>query len=457
MKKNFAYAVVACCALVMLASCKNEQSDSQSVNNVDVENISAVNLTVTKEDPILLKEVSQKTICVDEIELKQLDESFNGAIISANWLDDRIVVESFPKDKINFVELGVIDPEENSYKKISDIPFTASYKNNIEIISDRYYVTLNTCLTDNSSKGQVVIYDVEEGSVKIADEYDVHNIVQYVTAVGEDGFAYFYYEADTQDWVVKYYDLNSNETKEIFRHTNDNDILISPVALSYSYDDVILVLQSERDAELLRINIDNNSSRREKIDLNNFFGNDYFEIFDLEICNDYYFIQAEINDRYEYFSFRRNRNDFNVVLPAVYHLYEFDANVSENEMLFSGSSDLSGDKKRIYKVDVTGNTFESYSLYSTEDLDNIFMTQANDNRDLFILYRNNSDYSYQIADDFESYAKNVNTALFSYPYEQAQYAENNYSDEKAQEIKNACEETERNICNGDFRWKFIYG
>lgn len=460
MKKSLLAATLICFAFLLFTSCEKSTSDFQYSNTVNLDNISNINLTVTNDDFIPLKEVSQKSIFVDKVDKKQLDEVFEGTIISTYWVGEKIVVESFPKDKNGSVELGVFDPYDNNYEKITDMPFTASYKNNVQVISDRYYVTVNSCITESSSKGKIVIYDAENNTVRIADEYNVHNIVQYITAVDENGFSYFYYEGDTQDWVVKYYDLSKNESREIFRHTNFNDILISPVALSYSENNVVLALQSiENDVyntELIWINPDDNSYRKEEIDLYKFFDNKEFEIFDLLIENESYFIQAEIDNSYEYFMFKRNDNDFHVVLPAIFHLEEFEGSIDENEVLFNGT-DSSRDKKRVFDVDLTENTFETYSFNSTEAIDNMSFVKTNAKGDMFILYKETSGYSYQIVDNFKSYAEQGDTALFWYPSEQIKYAEENYSDKKALEIRNMCEETEREICNNDFRWKFIYG
>lgn len=154
--------------------------------------------------------------------------------------------------------------------------------------------------------------------------------------------------------------------------------------------------------------------------------------------------------------FKRNDNDFHVVLPAIFHLEEFEGSIDENEVLFNGT-DSSRDKKRVFDVDLTENTFETYSFNSTEAIDNMSFVKTNAKGDMFILYKETTGYSYQIVDNFKLYAEQGDTALFWYPSEQIKYAEENYSDKKALEIRNMCEETEREICNNDFRWKFIYG
>ncbi len=456
MKKSFLIITLICFVFAFFTSCENSVPD-QRTNTISLENISNVNLTVTNDDFIPLKEISQKHISVEK---KQIDETFKGTIISAYWVGEKIVIESFPEDKNDSVELGVFDPYSNNYEKITDMPFTASYKNNVQVISDRYYVTVNTYITENSSKCKVVIYDIENNTVRIADEFNVHNIVQYITAIGENGFSYFYYEGDTQDWVVKYYDFIDKESREIIPHSKFNDIPTAPVTLAYSENSVVLALQSIENSvyntELIWINLDDSSCRKEKIDLYKFFDNREFEIFDLLIENDYYFIQAEIDNSYEYFMFKRNDNDFHVVLPAIFHLEEFEGFIDRSKVLFNGT-DSSKNKKIVFDVDLTENTFETYSFYSTETIDNISLIKPNTKGDMFILYKEATGYFYQTINNFKLKAEQSNTALFLYPSEQIEYADENYSDKKALEIKRMCEETERNICNNDFRWKFIYG
>ena len=121
MKKSLLIITLACLNVALLTSCEKSSPDSQSVETVSADNISNINLTVTNDNFIPLKEVSQKSIFVDKVDKKQLDEAFKNTIISTYWVGEKIVVESFPKDKNGSVELGVFDPYDNNYEKITDI------------------------------------------------------------------------------------------------------------------------------------------------------------------------------------------------------------------------------------------------------------------------------------------------------------------------------------------------
>ena len=120
MKKALLIVTLICFAISLFTSCEKSTSDSQHSNIANLDNISTVNLTVTNDDFIPLKEISQKYIPVDA---EPLDEAFKNTIISTYWVGEKIVVESFPKDKNGFVELGVFDPYDNNYEKITDMSF----------------------------------------------------------------------------------------------------------------------------------------------------------------------------------------------------------------------------------------------------------------------------------------------------------------------------------------------
>lgn len=454
MKRNIMKKISLINILSLLISICLFSCQSSKLNN-DFDNNETIDITLTKKC-IQLKEKAQKNINLDNVDTQKIADEFNGNIISANWVGEKIVIESYPKDVKGCIELGLFDPYNNIYNKKSNITFTASYRNSILTISDRYYLSLNTYVEENDKLvGKVVLYDMYADEVRILDEYPIYNIVQYITAINEDEFAYFYYDGNTQEWVVKKYNLSSDESKEIFRHTNNTQNVTSPVALSSSSNKIVLVLQTidskEYDVELLWI--ENNSYKTERINLHIFFDGMEYMISNLSIKDSQYYFQVMVNDAYEYFIFNRDENEFNVVLPAVYHFNELCNLDTDIKMLFNGN-DSSKHQKSVYNVN--NSEFENYLLIKSTSLDDLYTVRCNENSDLFILYKESNMYSYQLVTNFESYARQGNSALFVSPQEQIEYAKEHYPEEKASKIQNECTELLKDICNGDFRWRYIY-
>ncbi len=89
MKKSLLIITLACLNVALLTSCEKSSPDSQSVETVSADNISNINLTVTNDNFIPLKEVSQKSIFVDKVDKKQLDEAFKNTIISTYWVGEK--------------------------------------------------------------------------------------------------------------------------------------------------------------------------------------------------------------------------------------------------------------------------------------------------------------------------------------------------------------------------------
>lgn len=463
MKRLIIISVIACLSCTLFVSCdkisEKKNSDSTNTKKFDISTSDYINLSLKNDTFIPLKETVQKHIYFDEISAYKLDKSIDEQIISSYWVDDKIIIESFNENDTDCIELGVLDPYNNNYSKKMDIPFTAAYKNNVEIISDRYYITAHSYQENDSLIGKIILYDIESGKLSTIDEFSTYNIVQYLCVVGKSGIAYLYYEAETADWIVKYYDLIKGESREVFRHSNNNDILMSPVSLGYDEGNIILAVQLINEepnvTKFVSIDFEADSYTVEDTDLYNFFGENKFEITDLHINDDIYYIQANVNDSYEYYLFDRSENELCVILPAVFHLKEIIGGSGDDIVSFWGTNSSSS-QKHIFNIDTENNTIENYSVFDSTSEMIINTVGVNNKGDLFVLCGDNvSGFYYYIINDYKLQAKQKDTALFMYPEDQIKLAEKNYP-EKLDEIKKMQNESLHTICENDFRWKYAY-
>lgn len=199
-------------------------------NGLSGENVSNVNLrddTVTE-----MKHKNAYAISLDNYELKDVTSSVRGTINSVSWLGDRMILDIYPDDASDCIETGIFDPYANTYEKIGREEFSAAYGSYSCVVQDRYYAMVTTAENGSAFRGKLLIYDGKTNKLNTADEYGTYNIVQYITPVGENGLAYFYYEDGSQDWVIKYYDLEKNTSKEVFRKSNSDSGQASPVAIA---------------------------------------------------------------------------------------------------------------------------------------------------------------------------------------------------------------------------------
>lgn len=438
-------AVLLSFSMITTVSCDKNRGSSKKTP-IENESSPADNditpLTVSNNSSIELKHEDALVINLDSYELNEFDLPFDGTIASIKCAEDKIITCIYPDDENGCLETGVFDPYSGTYEKIERLPFSAAYGSYMKVISDRYFVMIYSCESSDRLSGRVMVYDMETGKSDIIDEYDIHNIVQYVTKAGENGIAYYYYEAETQDWILKYYDMNTGEAKEIFRQKNSGEKQVSPMALTDDGDNIVLVTQYIEDEVyhtcLTWISYDGNIFKTEETGLQNFFGDTAYEITDFVINDSNYFIKVRIDEKEEYFFLSRDKNELSVKIPAICRLNkmldEFPADSSS--ILFQQNEYILGD---LINVDLKNNTFRSYMLnYRTmSDGSNIIApdyVKINNSGDMLLFYVSDQKIEYQIIKDYASINKKQRDyTLYEPP-------------------------VDKNIMiDNDFRWKFLYG
>ena len=423
----------------------------------DVKQLKLKNDTYTE-----LKHNSTSIIKLEEFDLQAADIPTKGTISAISCVNDELLVEIYPDDESNCVEIGAFDPYNNAYKKIKRMPFSAAYGEYSCVLGDRYFIMASCNEVDGEMNGSIIMYDVQTGSFDTIDEFKTYNIVEFLTPVGKNAIAYFFYEAQTQDWVVKYYDIEKNNSKEIFRHTNLNDIQISPMSITSDGKDIALVIQFiENDVyhtQLAWISPKGDWYKTEEIDLYNFFNGNY-EITDLKINNNNYYLKAIINGDEEYFILNKDSDSFHLTLPAICHLNRISNSIAdESNLTFLQNMPVLGD---LVSINLNNSSFDTYD-FSQEILENNTIAHAkiSKNGDLFVFYSSdNSEYKLQVIPDYKALADtSFNPGFYVSPRQQyEEYVNSEYATpEGIEELKKTTEETEKQMCQNDFRWNFVF-
>lgn len=470
-KLSSAFALMSLLCLLCTVSCNDKSRKKSSSSSIESNlgnyseqaenNITELNL---RSDYFTeLKHSNQKVIELNEYELKSLDSSLNGTLVSVTCVKDKIITCSYPADEQNCIETGIFDPYNNTYEKAGRTPFCAAYGSNTVVLADKYFFMIDADETDGGLNGNVTIYDIENNDLRTIDNYKIHNIVQYVTDVGENGIAYCYYENETQDWVIKYYDIVTDKTKEIFRHTNFNDVPLSPVALASDGKDIVLAVQSSGEeayrTQLIWIDPDSSVNKTEKVNLERFFGDETFEITNFIINNNYYCFKTIAENEEEYFIFDRSDDILHVILPAITRLNDLaGAFDSSSDILFRQNEPVLGD---LIDINLTDGSFVSYSLpVEFAEQNNISFLKANSKGDIIIFYGTDpSGCTYQIIRDYKSDAAGqTDAALYASPEDNYNnYVNSDYATKEGiDEMKKSMEKTKKSMAENDFRWKFVY-
>ncbi len=356
----------------------------------------------------------------DTLEVAADKQSLNiptsGVVSSMKCLRDKVIVEIYPENREGVVQLGVFDPYTNSYETIDDILFNAGYGNYSFTMNDRYYIMISSVNGEESLKGNVTIYDIETDTIETVDEFNEYNIVNGITPVGKNAIAYFYYEDITQDWVVNFYSLDTKESKEIFRHTNNNkDETASMMAIGTDGDEIVLVTQYIENevycTYLEWITSSGEWKKTEKINLNKLFGNEY-EINNITVDGDYYFVDAYIIPRNLSVSSilkcsGDNLNIFslNTLLPKDLLSSSFadKTNIIYDNYSFNYDNGISEHDKidGIVIVDLFENSMRSFEFSEKPSLEDKVL--VNSQGDLLIFYHDNNKMAeYQLIEDFRS-------------------------------------------------------
>lgn len=240
-------------------------------------------------------EISEDAVQLQPTHFSSPDTNLRGV------MGDRLIMDVWPslpegstaEASEEDTRLVQYDPVADTEVDLTQWSYNSNYMNTTCVIDDRYFVL--QC-HDVAEKGHLYVYDSETGEVK-GDIYDPHNLVGAVTPVGNEGVAYFYYEAETQDWVVRYYHLETHESKEIFRHTNFNENdTTSPMELIYDGKNLALVIQylsGETGYTVLQwMTTQGEVLEAERIPLEEFCDNTQYEILSARVEGNFYYFAA---------------------------------------------------------------------------------------------------------------------------------------------------------------------
>lgn len=375
-----------------------------------------------------------------------------------------MITEIIPDGSTNTLELGLFDPYENVYKTIGSIPFSAAYGTYSQVIDDRFVAMVTCKETNEKMYGKVTVYDIETGELHSTDDYEIYNIVQFITSFKNDEIIFLYYEANTQDRVIMHYNLITKETGELFRESNYNNEENSPVSITTDEDKIILVLQYIKDGvyhtQFEWISQDGELLKKEEPDFYSFFDSTDYQITDFNIEGNYYYLKAIIDDHQEYFIFTRENDDFHVILPAICILNDFVSNYLTNVsgLLFYQDDGVLGN---LVNVDLKNNSLKTYQFSGDFLGDNsIKLIKKISENDLIIFYDNDSaNYEYQLIPDYSSInSKPLNASLYVSPREQLKQliSSNHATPEEIKEKIESTKQTENSLKENNFRWKFVY-
>lgn len=411
-------------------------------------------------------ELEHKSIDLIEVEKYEAMQCANvrGALACVNCIGEKVITEVYPGDSENTTVLELFDPEKNTCKKIGELPFSAEYGTYSCICGDRYFSMITAEETDGKLYGRVSVFDVETDNFVSTEPYKILNIVQYITSYNSEKLLFLYYEAETQDRVIMSLDLPTNETTEIYRETNMNEEQTSPVALAVHEDNIVLVLQYIKDnvyhTRFEWISPEGELLKTEEPDLYKFFDSADYLITDLEINGEYYYLKAAVEDREEYFIFKRDGKNFHVVLPAICRLNNFagDSFSDEENLLFYQNEPTLGD---LINIDLKNNSLETYqfSLESLSD-DVIKFVKCNSDNSLMIFSNGDSGYpECRIIPDYTAIdAVPPNSSLYISPRQLLeQYVSlGDLTQEEIEELREHTRQQEDRMKQNDFRWKFAY-
>jgi len=442
-----------CCILFSSCSVQSKEILNNHVTTLSSEFISTEHLNIDKENFIKINHLQSNDLDFKQYKMYDVDNLKNRKIVACQMLRDELILESYSKVSRNELEIGILNLKSNEYRKIGNSLFSAAYGSHSMVMKNRFYITTFSYEDEDNLFGKTLLYDALNDEMTEVDNFKILNIVQCITPVKDNGFAYCYYEHYTQDWVIKYYDLVSNACKEIFRYSNYTESNISPMAISFIDNDIALVMQYSEEnkyfTQIAYINIENGLYNVESIDLNKYFGAEY-EIYDFIIQDQFYFLKVGISGSVEWHIFRRKNDKLEIVLPAIFHLNELAVNksISSSNSLFRQYNSKNAD---LIELDIFNASINTYNIKGIDSKEIEYIT-SNGKEIIFILNSDNI-FQYGHSVDYNDFSnQSFDKMLFEYP--QDEY--DSIIPEKAKEMQLNIENRLKLLCENDFRWKFLF-
>lgn len=449
------------------SSIRDSSINYSSINDFSIDDVTTLKsefsisqyLNVDKEQFVKLRHIRALNLNLSQYPLKIIDSLTNRQIISCAFLEDNVILEIYPDNESKELEIGLLNLHSDMYRKIGNTSFAAAYGNHSVVLQERFYITNLSYEKDGDLFGKVLVYDLNKDILTEVDEYETLNIVQYITPVKDNGFAYCYYEVNTQDWVVKYFDINKSFGKEIFRYSNYTGSNISPMALTVDDEEIALVMQCIKESKyhtmIAYINKDTGLNYVEELNLSEYFGDNY-EIIDFVADNEVFYLKTDISGEIEWHIFKRKGNKMQIVLPAICHLNDITSAFSDSfsNTQFYQCNEVFGD---LIDLNISKTTFNTYKIKGIEK-DKIDYIRSN-GQDIIIILKQESDvgFKYIYATDYNtSYDASRDNDLFIYPQDEYDRYEVLYL-EKAEGMQETAEETLKLYCENDYRWKYLFG
>lgn len=272
--------------------------------------------TIAKdEDERFLKNLTVVQKEINPEDYKSIQITTPGILNVYSAYRNRMLVGLWPDGGNHVEELGWYDCITDTYTPIGTIPMNIANAISNFIVQDRYFVYLKLFPAEDGWQSELTIVDLQTDEIFLADSFLTHNIHQTITPVGEHALAYQYYEYDTQDWIVRYYDMETKTAKEIYRHTNMNkNATTSPTAIASDGTNIILFIQYQ--TETLPVTImqwmkpDGTLLKAECIPLHKAFGGGNYHMAGAQVIGDYYIFSAKKTTNLRTAVYRREGDTF---------------------------------------------------------------------------------------------------------------------------------------------------
>lgn len=252
MKINIARIIKCCLVLstMLLCSCSENKINSTNSDALVTSVVSQSQGTIQSN----IEDITETSEIYD-VEVMHINEQVKcisdyTELNTDNWDCSKLRLECFSGNDLfvtylndDMLQIYKINTENNGNKLIGTCNWSVMYGFLSTVIGNRYFVIIPSESALGGLESTLYVYDMQDEEFYKADNFDTYNIVQYLTNVGDTKVAYYYYENESKDWVIKEYDFVAKISKEIYRNSNDDDKKFSPVGLTYNGKNLVLAVQ----------------------------------------------------------------------------------------------------------------------------------------------------------------------------------------------------------------------
>lgn len=376
--------------VVLLCSCN--ESDEYNEDNIQAVNTQKYSETVIQNKKYEEMNVSEKVYTITDykdIDISGFDctrlnlEAYSGNNLFFTYLNDELM------------KIYKINTDSGEQEYISAVEYNVMNIFLSQVVDDRYFVIMPSKNSSAALQSTLYVYDIETEDFYAADNFMAHNMVQYMTNIGNDKLAYLYYEAATMDIVVKVYDFVSKTSKEIYRLNSEDKF--SPMGLTFNGENILLTFQYYNESfetETLFKEIDLSGN-----DINSYISKE----FPLElICNikfshGYYIVcgyRLRATREYSAVYVDTSNNEINTVLSLDFDLKNplNHTNIDYNIDMFRCNK-----KSDFARVDLDNKSLQYFSV-DIPDCNCIYSAVCNEKNDIAVIKYSDENYSkYKLA------------------------------------------------------------